>query len=405
MARDHGRILTKIWRDPEWRRLPHTAQWLYFHIISQPEINAAGVLSVNVPRWARGSDDLTDDDVYTAFKVLVQRRYIVVDEYEDEALVRSFMRNDGIVKQPKVMIGACRQAVLAQSSPVRRALAAELERVRDRVSDMARKEVDRALEELTEPDPDPDEVPERDDEPERGKGIHAPEETLSAGRKETRSNGNRLGSGVGAGVGTGTSGGGSVLSSSQVEDADQQPSETTNSAKKPEPHRDDTDALCQRLADRIEGNDLKRPNITDEWRRSARLLLDRDGRDLDEALRLVDWAQSDDFWDGNCLSLPTFRKQYDQMLSKARKTARWRIATPPGQRQELTAAEVKAIVQPGHRDFIEPPEDIAEDAEARSAWYQQQYEERLAADRAAAERLLETSDQARSILARLRRTS
>lgn len=169
MARDFARILTSVWRDPDWRTLPHTAQWLYLQLISRPDINAAGVLTVNISRWSRGSDDLTEDDIRTAFKILVHRRYVVVDDFEDEMLIRSFIRNDGIVKQPKVMIGACRQAMNAESAQVRRALAAELERVRLDVSDMARKEVQRAIDELTSDDPEP---PDGDDEEADDEAIH-----------------------------------------------------------------------------------------------------------------------------------------------------------------------------------------------------------------------------------------
>lgn len=84
------------------------------------------------------------------------------------------------------------------------------------------------------------------------------------------------------------------------------------------PPRDDVEQLCTRLADRMEGNGAKRPNITDSWRRAARLLLDKDGRPLDQALRLLDWCQEDSFWLTNIHSLPTFRDQYDKLLMKAR---------------------------------------------------------------------------------------
>lgn len=77
--------------------------------------------------------------------------------------------------------------------------------------------------------------------------------------------------------------------------------------------RRDVDQLCERLATRMVENGCKKPVITDRWRDSARLLLDRDKRGLDEALELVDWSQSDDFWRANVQSMPTFREQYDRL--------------------------------------------------------------------------------------------
>lgn len=94
--------------------------------------------------------------------------------------------------------------------------------------------------------------------------------------------------------------------------------ETSSSAEPPtsKDHRPDVDALCERLRDRIVENGAK-ATITTKWRTEARLLLDRDGRDLDKALNLVDWCQADPFWKSNVLSMRTFRAKYDQLRLKA----------------------------------------------------------------------------------------
>lgn len=82
--------------------------------------------------------------------------------------------------------------------------------------------------------------------------------------------------------------------------------------------RDDVEQLCSRLVERMVANGCKPPTITKRWRQQARLLLDRDGRDLTKALDLLDWSQSDPFWSTNVHSLPTFREKYDQLQMKAR---------------------------------------------------------------------------------------
>lgn len=81
--------------------------------------------------------------------------------------------------------------------------------------------------------------------------------------------------------------------------------------------RPDVESLCQRLADHIVNNGGKQPNITKRWRDDARLLLDRDGRDHTEAMRVLDWSQASTFWKANILSMPKFREKYDQLRLQA----------------------------------------------------------------------------------------
>lgn len=99
---------------------------------------------------------------------------------------------------------------------------------------------------------------------------------------------------------------------------------TTSSSKSPLPPREDIDSLCARLLQRLHDIGVTRAAITEKWRDEARLLLDRDGRPLDQALRLVDWTTKHDFWSGNVHSMPTFRKQYEKLLIQARNEQRAR---------------------------------------------------------------------------------
>lgn len=87
------------------------------------------------------------------------------------------------------------------------------------------------------------------------------------------------------------------------------------------PPRLDVEQLCSLLADRMVANGCQRPSVTERWRESARLLLDRDKVPLADALRVLDWSQKSDFWKSNILSLPKFRERFDQL--------RLQSATPP----------------------------------------------------------------------------
>lgn len=83
--------------------------------------------------------------------------------------------------------------------------------------------------------------------------------------------------------------------------------------------RPDVERICTHLADRIEANGSKRPTITKAWRDSARLLLDRDGRTVEQVLTAIDWCQQDKFWRANVMSMPTLREQYDRLRLAAQR--------------------------------------------------------------------------------------
>lgn len=85
------------------------------------------------------------------------------------------------------------------------------------------------------------------------------------------------------------------------------------------PIRVDVERACQTLADRIEANGSSRPTITKRWRDAARLMLDRDGRTLDQLLTAIDWCQADEFWRTNILSMPALRKQYERLRLQAQR--------------------------------------------------------------------------------------
>lgn len=104
--------------------------------------------------------------------------------------------------------------------------------------------------------------------------------------------------------------------------------------------RPDVEQICTHLADRIEANGSKRPVITVAWRTAARLLLDKDGRTVDQVLKAIDWCQADPFWRANVLSMPKLRDKYDQLRLKA--TA------------ERDAAAARAARQPTR--YIDPAE-------------------------------------------------
>lgn len=94
------------------------------------------------------------------------------------------------------------------------------------------------------------------------------------------------------------------------------PKEDT-SAPAADPIRDDVERLCRHLVERIVDNGSKQPTINKEWRKAARLLMDKDGRSEQEIHAAIDWCQSHTFWRPNILSMPKLRDKYDQMRLQA----------------------------------------------------------------------------------------
>ncbi|MBZ6085880.1 hypothetical protein KVH15_33395 [Streptomyces olivaceus] len=140
MARGHGRILTSIWEDTDFLALDEREQRLYLFLISQPNLNHAGLLPLTLRRWSRKATGLTPAELETRLQALDTARFIVMDDDTEELLIRSFVRNDGVWKQPKVMGAMVSGAMEIESKTLRRALLAEMDRIPlDELSDDASK--------------------------------------------------------------------------------------------------------------------------------------------------------------------------------------------------------------------------------------------------------------------------
>jgi hypothetical protein len=129
MAREHGRLLCRIWNDSDWKALTSTEQWAYEMLVSQANITNCGLILLTVRRWANHASDMTEEKIRDALRTLDRKRFIAMDEDTEEILVRTFIRGDGVLKLPNVFKNALRQASQIQSSRLRNVLAAELRKL------------------------------------------------------------------------------------------------------------------------------------------------------------------------------------------------------------------------------------------------------------------------------------
>jgi hypothetical protein len=129
MARTYGAIYLEIWRDKDFRALSHTEQYVYWALVFQPQLNGAGLLDYMPSRWAEATSDMTTADVELTLKSLIAKRYVIHDASTHELLVRTYVRNSKVWKMPKAFAGVIPAAAQIQSSKLRRALLADLDKI------------------------------------------------------------------------------------------------------------------------------------------------------------------------------------------------------------------------------------------------------------------------------------
>jgi len=129
VARDHARIQTAIWNDPDWRKLDQGAQHLYWMLASSPDLSYCGRLDYIPGRMTDLCSGLTAPKIHAAVKRLERGRYIVVDRKTHELLVRSFIRHDGILARRNMGHACARALGLVHSQPIRDAVLHELARL------------------------------------------------------------------------------------------------------------------------------------------------------------------------------------------------------------------------------------------------------------------------------------
>lgn len=102
MARDHARLFTSIWADPDFRRLKAPEQHAYFTVLSDSALTHCGTGILTVKRWVGQSAGMNEKALRRSLDVLEERRYLVNDWDTDEVLVRSLLRRDKVFRLPNV---------------------------------------------------------------------------------------------------------------------------------------------------------------------------------------------------------------------------------------------------------------------------------------------------------------
>ena len=132
-------------------------------------------------------------------------------------------------------------------------------------------------------------------------------------------------------------------------------SDEADSDKKAKEFAPEIHDLCEHLADWIERNGSKRPNITPTWLIECERLNRIDGYTHEQIRFIIDWSQRNTFWRSNILSMPTLRKKFDQLRLRSveeHEKNRQQAQPPLSRSDQLYIAEMQRLhaeeqAQPG----------------------------------------------------------
>lgn len=102
MAREYAQIKTSVWIDDDFLDLSREAQHLFFVLCSQMKLTFCGGMTWHPGRLSQLAAGWTVDEVNEAAVELSEALYLVIDSDTDEVLVRSFIRNDGLLGSPNI---------------------------------------------------------------------------------------------------------------------------------------------------------------------------------------------------------------------------------------------------------------------------------------------------------------
>ena len=129
MAREHARIQTAIWIDDDFLDLTPEAQHLYTVLTTQMKLSFCGVWTWHPGRISQFAKGWTPARVEAAAVELSENLYIVIDETTGEVLVRSFIRNDGLLASPNIAKAMYRAFADVGSRALKAVIVHELKRL------------------------------------------------------------------------------------------------------------------------------------------------------------------------------------------------------------------------------------------------------------------------------------
>lgn len=128
--REYAQIHLRIWDDDDFRNLSVYAQRLYLLLLSHPTLSNAGVGDWRPARLAVLAGDSTKADIVWASRELQTSRFVYVDEETEEFLVRSFVRNDTVLRSRNMGTAVAKSIKMIASRNLKTLVIWELQRAK-----------------------------------------------------------------------------------------------------------------------------------------------------------------------------------------------------------------------------------------------------------------------------------
>ena len=314
MAREYAQLRIDLFNDTKFRDLTSGAQRLYMVLLAARSLTYAGVGDWRPNRLAYLAKDSTADTIEADAAELIAGHYIVIDAGTEEVLVRSFIKWDGIIKQPRLAVSMSNAYREVLSERLRGVIAYELTKLKRANPDLPVWGQEGLQYILAQPTVNVKETEPKNPE---NQGLFGPNVTLT------------LAPGLGQ---------------THLKPPTVTLTTTTTSNLTTSQLRNDVEGICNLLADLIESNGSLRPTIGKNWRDAARLMIDKDHRDPEKIANLIRWAQADSFEQSVVLSMSKFRERYDSLRLKAtqefqRRSAPTRAVTSAAAALDLAARQ------------------------------------------------------------------
>ena len=137
MAGEHTRIGRDIWSSDEFLDLSRAAQHLYFVLWTHPTRSFCGSIDWHPGRLATFAADLTPELVIESAIELSRTLFIAVDQQTDEALIRSWIKHDGLYRQPNMAVAMAKDRAGLASRGLRGIVVHEVAKLRASEPDLS----------------------------------------------------------------------------------------------------------------------------------------------------------------------------------------------------------------------------------------------------------------------------
>lgn len=131
-----AQIRSDMWLDDQWRSLTKDAQHLYMALLTDPQRSYCGVVAWKPRTIIQRAAEWSELEIMRAAVELSDTFFLVFDQGTEEVLVRSFIRHDGLLTQPRMAVSVANAFGVIGSNKIRAVVVHELTRLRKENPDL-----------------------------------------------------------------------------------------------------------------------------------------------------------------------------------------------------------------------------------------------------------------------------